>query len=313
MSKLSELCLLLAALCRAVAADKVTRAYFTDGGELTFNVSRPSSDPISNILWKFKGDMMAEWVKNKIPVEVYSPFSGRADMDTVSARLVVRNMTKADTGTYTLGIDDKVHGESYDAVWIRNLSKPTVTLRTLTCVVGMESCLVSCVTDTAEAEPIAFGWKFGEKEWKGSEKDSINITTLNNVLDETITCQISNPVSKQVSKAIKNPLYYYNSVLKIVAVVIGLLFVCVAACVFFMVKFKKGFCKAQNPNKLSPSINTPDPTAVKVEPTAVKVELTDVNHAPTPSVPHGDPSNTRSEEDGLLSEDSQDNKETVTS
>lgn len=258
MEKLSGLCVLLAALSLAVAGDKVTLANFTDGDNLTLNVRPSYSEPIINIVWKFNGDLVADWVKDKVPLELYGTFKLRTELDTGNARLVIRSTSKADTGKYTVEINNYVHGESYDARWIKELNetnKPKVVVRTLTCTHDSERCDVSCVADTSEAEPVTYSWKFGEKEWKVSEKDMV-INKIDNVHDKTITCRISNPVSENVvSEPIENPLYYYNTG-PYWWLLVPLLVLCGCGGAFFM--WKRRICPFNpNPNKLDAPTSPP--------------------------------------------------------
>ncbi|XP_056291136.1 uncharacterized protein LOC130206903 [Pseudoliparis swirei] len=207
MATLSGLCvLLLAALSRAVAGDNVTPVYFTDGDVLTLNVTRSDTKPIQNILWKFNGNLLAERVQNKAPLELFGTFIGRTDLSIADARLVVRNMSKADTGAYSVEINSKVHAQSYDAKWIKVLRQPEVVMRPLTCSPVSESCTLSCEADTTEAGPVTHSWKMGVNQLKVSTKD-MQINKTDHVNDETITCLISNPLGEQVSAPINNPFY----------------------------------------------------------------------------------------------------------
>ncbi|TNN73564.1 hypothetical protein EYF80_016159 [Liparis tanakae] len=172
MATLSGLCvLLLAALSRAVAGDDVTPVYFTDGGELMLNVTRSDTKPIQNILWKFNGNLLAEWVQDKVPLELYGAFIGRTDLNIADARLAVRDMSKADTGAYSVEINSKVHAQSYDAKWIKVLSQPEVVIRPLTCSAVSKSCTLSCEADTKEAGPVTYSWKMGGNQLNVSTKD----------------------------------------------------------------------------------------------------------------------------------------------
>ncbi|XP_034408666.1 uncharacterized protein LOC117744467 [Cyclopterus lumpus] len=240
MGKLSGLCvLLIAALSGALAAgDSVTQVNFTDGHSLTLNVTPSQTEPITNILWKFNGNLLAEWVLNQVPLELFGTFKERATLDTRNARLVVNSMTKADTGAYTVEINSKVHAESYDARWFRRLGTPEVVIRPLTCSAGSKTCNASCEADTDEAEPVTYSWKMGDNPWMVSKKVT-EINQVKNVNDECITCRISNPVGVQVSAPIKNPFYVHPTPWWIIIIVVVLVVVVLVLVLVFLWKRKK--------------------------------------------------------------------------
>ncbi|XP_035848362.1 uncharacterized protein LOC116056412 [Sander lucioperca] len=193
--------LLLAALNSALARDKVTPKYFTDGGELTLGVRTPP-ETFNNILWKLHGNLVAEWVKDKV-LAYYRTFISRTALDLTTGRLVIKDVTEADMGVYSVEVNNKV--ERYNAVWIKVLPQPEIWIRPLTCSHHSDSCTLSCKAATTDAGPVTYSWKKGDGEWEESGKD-LNITK-NGTLDvETFTCRIQNPVSDRDSKPENNPL-----------------------------------------------------------------------------------------------------------
>ncbi|XP_075935104.1 T-lymphocyte surface antigen Ly-9-like [Anarhichas minor] len=220
MEKLTGLCVLLAALSLAVTEDK----FFTEGGSITLNVRPYYPDPIKHILWKFGGDLLAEWNKDDAQLEFYRSFKGRTTLDTTNGRLVVNRMSKNDTGVYSVEINGKVteNSVSYTAKWIitKHVPEPVVVIRTA-CTASSEECIVSCDGDTTEAEPVTYSWKMGDKDWELLGK-SIEITVIKNAHDKFITCRMTNSFSEKVSETIINPFYRINPVW-IVGIVFGVL------------------------------------------------------------------------------------------
>ncbi|XP_074503179.1 CD48 antigen-like [Sebastes fasciatus] len=206
MGKLTGLCVLLAVLNVAVTEDTVTTMYFEDGDSLTLEVRPAYTTPIINILWKFNGNLQAEWVKDVVPLGYYPRIEGRANLTIETGQLIINKMKKDDEGVYSVGINDRVQSESYQAKMINKVQKPKVALRTWTCGAESESCNFSCEAKTTEAEPITYSWKKGDGEWKVSGKD-INITSIDDSGVKNFTCRMENPVSQEESDPEPNPLY----------------------------------------------------------------------------------------------------------
>ncbi|XP_075935109.1 uncharacterized protein LOC142934580 [Anarhichas minor] len=246
MEKLTGLCVLLAALSLAVTADK----FFTEGGNLTLDASPPYPDLIIIIVWKFRGDLLAEWIKDKVPVEFSRSFNGRTTLDTKTGRLVINSMSQADTGVYSVEINNKVQSVSYTAKWIKSVPQPVVVIKPWGHGYYTEVCIVSCDGDTTEAEPVTYSWKIGDRELLGKD---IKITVIKNRRDKFITCRMTNPLSEKVSETMISPLYRGDEpvpsfvwimcgvfvVLVAVAagVVVGV-WMCVAMCVFKICSFQ---------------------------------------------------------------------------
>ncbi|XP_031694165.1 uncharacterized protein LOC116376818 [Anarrhichthys ocellatus] len=201
MEKLTGLCVLLVALSLAVTEDK----FFTENGSLTLEVSASNPEPIKNILWKFDGHLLAEWIKDKVPVEFYRSFKGRSTLNTQNGRLVVNSMSGNDTGVYSVEINSNVQSVSYTAKWIRIVPKPEAVLKPLTCT-SSKACYVSCDGDTEDVGPVTYSWKMGAKDWELLGK-RIEITDIKNAYDKDFTCRMANPLSANVSEPITNPFY----------------------------------------------------------------------------------------------------------
>ncbi|XP_040035393.2 lymphocyte function-associated antigen 3 [Gasterosteus aculeatus] len=193
---------LLAALSSVGTAQDLR--YFTDGSERTFEVRPPVTEPIESIVWKFNSDLAAEWTDTS-PLEIYPKFKTRTDLNTTTGSLVIKHMTKDDTGEYSVEINRQLQGGKYDMKWIRKVNKPEVHLRTLTCSPDSDKCNMTCDGGTEEAKPIDYDWRIGSEEWQNPGKD-IEITKADHRDVKDIACRMKNPVSKAESEAIPNPL-----------------------------------------------------------------------------------------------------------
>lgn len=157
--------LLLASLNFSEA--QVIPEYFEVGGKLTL---RPTvTETITNILWKFNGNLLAEWVLGDAEPFYNDKYNGRTTLNTATGQLEINNMANDDVGWYTVEINNKIHGQSYVVKWITKVPKPIVLFRSLTCGPDSESCSVTCYGKEAgslsDAEPIQYSWKMGEKDW----------------------------------------------------------------------------------------------------------------------------------------------------
>uniref|UniRef100_A0A671W179 Ig-like domain-containing protein n=1 Tax=Sparus aurata TaxID=8175 RepID=A0A671W179_SPAAU len=193
--------LLLAALNCSEA--QVISEYFVVGSKLDL---RPTvTETITDILWRYNGNLVAEWVQGEVELLYYDKYKDRTTLKTATGQLVINNMEKDDVGSYTVDINNKAHGQSYDVKWITRVRKPSVLLRTLTCGPDSESCLFTCEVKEADslsdAGPIEYSWKIGEKDWKTTTND---ITVTSDQTDtesiETISCRMKNPVSQEDSE-----------------------------------------------------------------------------------------------------------------
>ena len=123
MEKLTvSLLLLLAVINFAVAQEKPT--YVKTGDKLTLDLSPRPTEPITNILWKFNGDLLAEWVLKVVPLDYYDPFKGRTVLDNSTGRLVIDKTTDADQGVYTVEVNNKEQSVRYKAISIEDPTSP---------------------------------------------------------------------------------------------------------------------------------------------------------------------------------------------
>lgn len=189
-------------LISVLAEDK----YFAVGGKLELR-PQPSA-AITNILWKHNSNLLAEWVQGQIELTYYSTFKGRTTLNTTTGRLEIKNMVEADAGLYLVEINSHVQSPSYNVKVIKEVPKPEVVLRPVSCNGDSEECTLSCDGDTAGAEPVTYSWKEGAGDWKESGQDLKITKTQTDV--ETFSCKIKNPVSEKESEPEKNPFFLKN-------------------------------------------------------------------------------------------------------
>ncbi|XP_044070029.1 SLAM family member 9-like [Siniperca chuatsi] len=193
--------LLLALLNSAHAEDK----YFVVGGKL---VLRPSvSVSLTSILWKHKGDLLAEWVQGDPTVTYYRSFKGRTTLEKTTGHLEINNMSMADQGRYSLEINNAVHPPDYDVKVIKKVPQPALLLGPLTCTRDSDSCTLTCGGDTAGAEPVTYSWKEGDGEWSKSGNKTMQLLKEETAHVKTFTCRIKNPVSQKESEPCSNPFF----------------------------------------------------------------------------------------------------------
>ncbi|XP_074501504.1 CD48 antigen-like [Sebastes fasciatus] len=208
MGKLTGLCVLLLVLNVALTKNTVTPVYFTDGGDLTLKVRPAFPGHINNIVWIFNGNLLAEWEEDE---GYYLRIKGRTNLTIETGQLIINKMSKDDEGVYSVGINDRVQSERYQAKLIKKVQKPKVVVRSLVCEADSENCRLSCDSDTTEAEPITYSWKKGDGEWKVSGKD-ITITNKDDSGGKTFTCRMENPVSREESDPLYKELIKYGTV-----------------------------------------------------------------------------------------------------
>ncbi|XP_042358777.1 uncharacterized protein LOC121955047 [Plectropomus leopardus] len=128
--------LLLVGLNFTLAADE--KAYFMAGGKLRLDPRPAPTEPTATILWKFKGNLVAELVDVSAPLDVYDTFKGRTTVDKKTGRLEISSMTAADAGVYTVEINNRVQPGGYDAEMIKAVTEPEVAFKPLSCAPPMD-------------------------------------------------------------------------------------------------------------------------------------------------------------------------------
>ena len=73
-----------------------------------------SSEPISGILWKIGPNKVAEWDEGFGPdVDYYGPFKDRTTLDKKTGKLIIKNMTKEDSGIYSVEVNGRLQSKTY--------------------------------------------------------------------------------------------------------------------------------------------------------------------------------------------------------
>ncbi|XP_040905529.1 LOW QUALITY PROTEIN: natural killer cell receptor 2B4-like [Toxotes jaculatrix] len=195
--------LLLLAVLNSASAGREKR-YRAVGDTLI--MAPPHSGPITNILWKHNGNLVAEWLSSEL--QYYGKFKDRTTLDTTTAHLKITDMREADSGLYTVEINFMAQDQKYDVKVIKKVFKvPDVRARSLTCASDSKSCDLICNGDTTGTEPVTYSWKTGDGGWITGGK----IMTIKNDEEtrgiETFSCQMKNPVSEEDSDPYKNPFF----------------------------------------------------------------------------------------------------------
>ncbi|KAL3971654.1 ATP-dependent DNA helicase PIF1 [Sarotherodon galilaeus] len=197
--------LLLAATSFSQA--QTVQRYFKVGGTLQLS-PQPVSAQITSIVWKCDKNLLAEWVQGLISLTYYSKFKGRTTLNTDTGVLEIRGLTAADSGVYSVEINNQVQSQVYKTVEIEDVPQPEVKVTPLVCNSTSESCKLVCEGDVNKAGPVKYFWKKDDGEWEESQ-----INTMEIINDEetqrvkTFSCRMKNLVSERDSEPIDNPLY----------------------------------------------------------------------------------------------------------
>ncbi|XP_053189523.1 uncharacterized protein LOC128373258 [Scomber japonicus] len=211
MEKLTR-CFMSVLLLSAVLSSGLTEEKFFGEGD-TLEMRPKFSGEINTVTWKLNNELVAEWLKTINDPMYYNTFEGRTTLDKETGILKITNMSPADSGVYSVEINNKVLPERYNVKVIKEVPQPVVELNLLSCSDASDSCILSCdgKSDEAvaltEAEPVTYSWKMGEGEWMDGEK-SRNITNdMETQRVETFSCRMKNPISEKQSDPIPNPFY----------------------------------------------------------------------------------------------------------
>ncbi|XP_031597250.2 uncharacterized protein LOC116321525 [Oreochromis aureus] len=189
---------------------QIVKKYFEDGDTLQLS-PQPVSEKITSIVWYCDEYLLAEWVKDLIELRDHISFKGRTNLNTDTGVLEIRDMTVADTGLYSVEINNQVQSQVHQAVRIEAVPQPVVSVRPLLCNSTSKSCTLSCDGDVSNAGPVEYSWKIGDGEWKQS---GTNMEIINNEETQRVTnfiCRIKNTVSARDSKPLPNPLFQIPS------------------------------------------------------------------------------------------------------
>ncbi|KAL3971648.1 hypothetical protein ACER0C_024997 [Sarotherodon galilaeus] len=251
---LGALLLLLVANVSFTQAQTVKK-YFKVGGTLQLS-PQPVSGAISSIVWKYDKNLLAEWVKGAIDLTYYSKFKVRTTLNTDTGVLKISNMTAADTGLYSVEINNQVQSQVYQTVEIEDVPQPEVILQPLACN-RPSTCGLKCHGDITNAGPVTYSWKKDDGEWEdGQDRRDLSSLEMDSV--KTFTCRMKNPVSQKDSVALPNPFYQEktagteSSSSPVGAIVAGIVILVVIAIVLFVLGF---LYKTKEPFKTWVNVN----------------------------------------------------------
>uniref|UniRef100_A0A669DPZ7 Ig-like domain-containing protein n=1 Tax=Oreochromis niloticus TaxID=8128 RepID=A0A669DPZ7_ORENI len=184
---------------------QIVKKYFEDGDTLQLS-PQPVSEKITSIVWYCDEYLLAEWVKDLIELRDHISFKGRTNLNTDTGVLEIRDMTAADSGVYSVEINNQVQSQVYKIVEIEDVPQPEVKV-TLLCNSTSESCKLVCEGDVNKAGPLEYFWKKDDGEWEqsGQKMEVLNNEETQRV--KTFSCRMKNLVSESDSEPIDNPLY----------------------------------------------------------------------------------------------------------
>ncbi|XP_033991785.1 uncharacterized protein LOC117487223 isoform X2 [Trematomus bernacchii] len=201
MGKVLVFSLLVLASLRSASTEE--KKPIKEGGSVTLDLRPAPSDPITIIQWKFEDSILAEWVKDVVPL---THNRDNIKLNIVSGRLSMEKMTKADAGVYSVEVNNNVQKVTYNVLVINDVPKPVITFFPLVCSDESHNCTLKCEGDTTGAEPVTYSWKTGDGEWKESRKAKV-ITKKEHGQVKNFTCKMKNQVSEEVSELFTNKLY----------------------------------------------------------------------------------------------------------
>ncbi|KAK2811027.1 hypothetical protein Q5P01_000289 [Channa striata] len=187
-------------------------------GDEVVLISGPVSDPITIITWRHGQDVTMEWFKGSVEsfrqfkafaftcwrlLECVNPAIAnfrhrqRGDINGTTGALTISGLTPGDSGNYTAEINNK-ETRTTQLLVLSRVSKPTVSKQWDP---DNTYCVFTCESDTTNAEPVTYSWISQEKSW-----DSIKELRITNEESEIqFHCELSNPVSTEVSETVQNP------------------------------------------------------------------------------------------------------------
>lgn len=185
-----------------------TEYFFVIGKSLELR-PLPGVANIESIAWRHKGNFVAEWAKDKIPLEIYPAFKGRTTLDIKTGHLKIDSMTENDAGEFSVEINSIKRAERYNAKNIEEVPVPYVWVKPDG---DGDDFVLSCEAKNGEKiknpEYITYYWNIGggDKNWAEREQrvKIHNNETMRAI--KTFSCKMVNPVSEEESEPIENPL-----------------------------------------------------------------------------------------------------------
>ncbi|XP_028278778.1 carcinoembryonic antigen-related cell adhesion molecule 21-like [Parambassis ranga] len=254
--------LLLLAVINCAAADTIV-SYFGSGGEL---VLRPHGIPdrINEIVWKHRGNLLAEWTDGDTHPTYYGVFVKGVVLNPSTGELKISNMDETYTGVYVVQLNLNVQEDHYEATMIKKVPEPEVHPQPLACGPHLDNCALTCEGDITDAGPVIYYWMMEPKGWTKSEKVKNIINDEKTQRVETFSCKIENPISAEKSEPLKNPFFTETTettnnvtVIAIVSVLVPALVLSVVLYVF-RVRIMR-FCGRQDSSRSANPANGSSP------------------------------------------------------
>ncbi|GLD73780.1 uncharacterized protein AKAME5_002510500 [Lates japonicus] len=164
-----------------------------------------TSNPITSLVWKRDGNLVAEWMNSEIKFN--ETYKGRTTLNTTTGELGITDVHRSDRGLYTV----EINGHIYDIEWIvivlEEVPEPEVLARPLACSFNSDNCNLTCYGNTTGAGTVTYSWREDGGEWKEGERDKtiVNNEELKSV--KTFYCQMNNNVSVKESEPYPNPFF----------------------------------------------------------------------------------------------------------
>lgn len=187
-------CALLAAVC----ADSDNTLYKKVGDDVVLKPDSVSG-AITNIMWKEGVNIAVQWEGTE--VEPYRQFVDRGRLNVSSGELTITGLTRDDSGPYTPEINN-VQGTPIRLIVISPVPVPTVST---SCDDDGTSCVLTCQGNTTNAEPVSLRWRSGGTALEGSSMEQ-RITKEDSSNRTEFSCELENPVSRESSPPVPNPL-----------------------------------------------------------------------------------------------------------
>ncbi|TKS66544.1 CD48 antigen BCM1 surface antigen BLAST-1 HM48-1 MRC OX-45 surface antigen SLAM family member 2 [Collichthys lucidus] len=187
-------CVLLAA-----AADSEVILNGKVGDKVVLQPNTPKTVTIKSIVWKHDNNLAMQFDGQSI--DGYRQFELRGSLNSSSGEMTITGLTRDDSGSYTGEIND-VTGTPIRLNVYPPVPKPSISR---TCDEEGSSCVLTCDGDTMDAEPVTYEWRSGDRVLTDNTKEK-KITKENSSGMDEFSCELVNPVSRESSPVITNPL-----------------------------------------------------------------------------------------------------------
>ncbi|XP_017289970.1 uncharacterized protein LOC108246770 [Kryptolebias marmoratus] len=151
-----------------------------------------------SITWKDGANKAVEW--DGTTVDKYRHFKERADLNLSTGVMTIRRLVQNDSNTYTPDFGEKA-GTPIKLIIISSVPVPTINQSPA----GENQYKLTCDGDTTGAVPV-------EYTWMSDNNVMLNISGKDHIITEgssdtkEFICEMKNPVSKESSQPIQNPL-----------------------------------------------------------------------------------------------------------